>query len=151
METSERHRGIRCASNRCREGRATAFVPPAVLFADAITTPERAGGVRSMKAPCTWVLELRISTPSPSIFIKGVRTSPGDRVADLLLDAGDYIIKPFDPDELLARVSRFLRRSSHIYSQSARRPRRDGERPLIRKRLRGGGRPLRQRAGTTTE
>src|SRR5439155_18930890 len=25
---------------------------------------ERAGGVRSMKAPCTWLLELRISTPT---------------------------------------------------------------------------------------
>ena len=54
----------------------------------------------------------------PIIFITGVRTEPADRVAGLLLGADDYVVKPFDPDELLARVSRFLRRSSHIHSQN---------------------------------
>ena len=56
--------------------------------------------------------------PVPIIFITGVRTEPADRVAGLLLGADDYVVKPFDPDELLARVSRFLRRSSHIHSQN---------------------------------
>jgi DNA-binding NarL/FixJ family response regulator len=53
----------------------------------------------------------------PIIFITGVRTDPADPVAGLLLGADDYVLKPFDPDELLARVGRFVRRSSHIHSQ----------------------------------
>ena len=47
----------------------------------------------------------------PIIFVTGERTEPGDRVAGLLLGADDYVIKPFDPDELLARVRRMIMRS----------------------------------------
>lgn len=47
----------------------------------------------------------------PIIFVTGERTDPGDRVAGLLLGADDYVLKPFDPDELLARVRRLLIRS----------------------------------------
>jgi two-component system nitrate/nitrite response regulator NarL len=47
----------------------------------------------------------------PIIFVTGERTEPGDRVAGLLLGADDYVIKPFDPDELLARVRRMIARS----------------------------------------
>ena len=44
----------------------------------------------------------------PIVFISGERTEPFDRVAGLRLGADDYIVKPFDPDELLARVDRFV-------------------------------------------
>ena len=47
----------------------------------------------------------------PVIFVAGRRTEAADRVAGLLLGADDYLVKPFDPDELLARVRRSLRRS----------------------------------------
>jgi two-component system nitrate/nitrite response regulator NarL len=47
----------------------------------------------------------------PIIFVTGERKEPGDRVAGLLLGADDYVLKPFDPDELLARVRRLLVRS----------------------------------------
>ncbi len=47
----------------------------------------------------------------PVIFVSGRRTDPSDRVAGLLVGADDYIVKPFDPDELLARVRRSLRRA----------------------------------------
>jgi two-component system response regulator FixJ len=47
----------------------------------------------------------------PIIFVTGERTEPGDRVAGLLLGADDYILKPFDSDELLARVRRLLVRT----------------------------------------
>lgn len=46
----------------------------------------------------------------PIIFLSGERTEPFDRVAGLLIGADDYITKPFDPDELVARVSRMLER-----------------------------------------
>lgn len=47
----------------------------------------------------------------PVIFVSGVRTEPFDRVAGLLVGADDYLVKPFVPDELLARVRALLRRA----------------------------------------
>jgi DNA-binding NarL/FixJ family response regulator len=47
----------------------------------------------------------------PVIFLSADRTEPYDRVAGLLIGAVDYIVKPFDPDELLARVRSALRRT----------------------------------------
>ena len=44
----------------------------------------------------------------PIVFVSGTRTEPGDRVAGLLVGADDYLVKPFDPNELLARVRRLL-------------------------------------------
>jgi DNA-binding response OmpR family regulator len=45
----------------------------------------------------------------PILFISGERTDPYDRVAGLLMGADDYLLKPCDPDELVARVRRSLR------------------------------------------
>jgi DNA-binding NarL/FixJ family response regulator len=45
------------------------------------------------------------------IFLSADRTEPYDRVAGLLLGADDYIVKPFDEGELLARVRSALRHS----------------------------------------
>ena len=38
------------------------------------------------------------------MFLSGQRTESYDRVAGLLVGADDYVIKPYAPDELLARV-----------------------------------------------
>jgi len=46
----------------------------------------------------------------PILFLTGIRTDPLDRVGGLLLGADDYVVKPFDPDELLARVHRVATR-----------------------------------------
>src|SRR6266498_5024626 len=43
-------------------------------------------------------------------FLSGIRTEPLDRVAGLLLGADDFIVKPFDANELVARVRRFVMR-----------------------------------------
>jgi len=47
----------------------------------------------------------------PIIFLSGARIEASDRVAGLLIGADDYMTKPLDPDELLARVRRALTRS----------------------------------------
>ena len=48
----------------------------------------------------------------PIIFVSGVRTENMDRVSGLLVGADDYLVKPFAPDELLARVRTLLRKAS---------------------------------------
>ena len=48
----------------------------------------------------------------PIVFLSGTRTESSDRVAGLLLGADDYIVKPFDHDELLVRVRRLISRGN---------------------------------------
>ena len=48
----------------------------------------------------------------PILFVSGTRIEQLDRVGGLLLGADDYFVKPFEPDEFLARVRRHLSRSS---------------------------------------
>jgi two-component system nitrate/nitrite response regulator NarL len=45
------------------------------------------------------------------VFVSGTRVEPPDRVAGLLIGGDEYIVKPFDPDELVARVRRLLRQA----------------------------------------
>jgi hypothetical protein len=45
--------------------------------------------------------------------MSGDRTDKNDRVSALLLGADDYLVKPFKPDELLARIRRSLARSGN--------------------------------------
>jgi len=47
----------------------------------------------------------------PIIFVSAERTDPLDRTAGLLIGGDDYVVKPFDPVELVARVRRFVTRS----------------------------------------
>jgi DNA-binding NarL/FixJ family response regulator len=46
----------------------------------------------------------------PIVFISGERTDPLDRAGGLLLGADDYMTKPIDPTELIARVRRIVER-----------------------------------------
>jgi DNA-binding response OmpR family regulator len=48
----------------------------------------------------------------PILFVSGERTESYDRVAGLMVGADDYLVKPFAPDELLARVRALLRRAA---------------------------------------
>ena len=48
----------------------------------------------------------------PIMFVSGERVEPFDRVAGLLLGADDYVVKPFAPEELIARVRRMVIRSA---------------------------------------
>jgi DNA-binding NarL/FixJ family response regulator len=58
----------------------------------------------------------------PVILVSGKRTAPLDRIAGLMLGADDYLTKPFDPGELLARARRSLRRSGGSPANPARKP-----------------------------
>jgi DNA-binding NarL/FixJ family response regulator len=53
----------------------------------------------------------RYGTGLPIVFLSGERVESFDRVAGLLIGADDYVVKPFAPDELVARVQRLLGRS----------------------------------------
>ena len=57
------------------------------------------------------VLLDRLGGRVPVILVSAKRTEPADRVAGLLIGADDYLAKPFDPGELLARVRRSLGRA----------------------------------------
>ncbi|MEX2612688.1 MAG: response regulator transcription factor [Gaiellaceae bacterium] len=54
----------------------------------------------------------RFGDDLPVILVSAGRNTPIDRVAGLLLGADDYIAKPLDRGELLARIRRSLRRSN---------------------------------------
>ncbi|MEI2640152.1 MAG: response regulator transcription factor [Microthrixaceae bacterium] len=54
---------------------------------------------------------LRAEGDNVPIMILTALTDPSERVAGLDAGADDYLIKPFDPGELLARVRALLRRS----------------------------------------
>lgn len=56
-------------------------------------------------------LRHRFGDALPIVFVSGTRTEAIDRAGGLLLGADDYIVKPFDPGEFVARVRRLLRRS----------------------------------------
>jgi DNA-binding NarL/FixJ family response regulator len=47
----------------------------------------------------------------PVIFVSGDRVESHDRSAGLLLGGDDYVVKPVDPDELLARIRRAIART----------------------------------------
>lgn len=56
------------------------------------------------------LVELRRSSDVPVVLLTG-RTDEADRIAGLDLGADDYVVKPFYPGELAARVRSLLRRS----------------------------------------
>lgn len=58
----------------------------------------------------------------PVILVSGSRTAKEDVISGLLIGADDYLVKPFDPDELLVRVRRSLARRPKLDVDVAARP-----------------------------
>jgi DNA-binding NarL/FixJ family response regulator len=52
-------------------------------------------------------LKEQVGRDLPVFLISGVRVEAFDRAAGLLIGADDYLTKPVDPDELLARIRRY--------------------------------------------
>jgi DNA-binding NarL/FixJ family response regulator len=55
----------------------------------------------------------------PILFVSGTRTESYDRVVGLIVGADDYMVKPYAPDELLARVRRLVHRSRLTVARAA--------------------------------
>lgn len=58
------------------------------------------------------IRELRKGYPVPPVIILTARSDEVDRVLGLELGADDYVVKPFSPRELVARVKAVLRRAN---------------------------------------
>ncbi len=61
---------------------------------------------------------LRAQSSIPVIFLTALGDTT-DRIVGLELGADDYLGKPFEPRELLARIRTVLRRTGHVFPDSA--------------------------------
>jgi DNA-binding NarL/FixJ family response regulator len=92
-----------------------------------VETGEEALVVASAEHPCLVLLDVvlpgisgyevchqlraRFGERLPIVFVSERRSEPHDRVAGLLIGADDYLVKPFFPGELVARIRRLLIRN----------------------------------------
>ena len=86
--------------------------------------------------------ELHRSSSVPIVMLTA-RGEEADRIVGLELGADDYIVKPFSPRELVARVRAVLRRTDPATGAKAEQVRvGDLEVDLVRMRVRVSGRPV---------
>jgi DNA-binding NarL/FixJ family response regulator len=79
---------------------------PPLFAVVAVALPGSTSGFEVLRE-----LHDRFGEDLPVILVSGSRTSTLDRVAGLMLGADDYLVKPLDAGELLARARRSLRRA----------------------------------------
>lgn len=63
------------------------------------------------------LLPLLVRTPGPAVIVLTAREATDEKVTALDLGADDYITKPFDTEELLARVRSGLRRAARASAE----------------------------------
>ena len=85
-------------------GRAVADAPIALVLLD-LAFPSPDDGFALARS-------LRVERRIPMILLTG-RSATADKVIGLELGADDYITKPFEPQELLARIRAVLRRAAY--------------------------------------
>ena len=56
-------------------------------------------------------LRQRYGDELPIVFVSGERREAADRVVGLLIGADDYLVKPVDAEELIARLRRLITKS----------------------------------------
>src|SRR5215472_11445662 len=102
------------------------------------TTGEQALRIASERSPLVVLLDIvlpllngyevchglreMLGASAAIVFVSGARTDPVDVSSGLLIGADDYIVKPVDPDELVARVgavSRRIQPAHHTNNTSA--------------------------------
>jgi DNA-binding response OmpR family regulator len=94
---------VRLSANLAEAARNVAVARPDLIILD-LMLPDGNG--------LTYCKQLRARDPSLPILILTARGDPIDRVLGLELGADDYIAKPFEPRELVARVRALLRRAN---------------------------------------
>jgi DNA-binding NarL/FixJ family response regulator len=87
---------------------------PALVISEVVL-PERSGYELSRS------LREKFGETLPILLVSGVRTDPLDAVVAFLIGADDYITKPFELEELLARVHRAVTRAAASAPESGRR------------------------------
>jgi len=97
---------VREASDGERALAAAQATPPGLVVLD-VCLPG-ISGYEVLRA-----LQDTVDRDLPVVFISGERTHRDDRVCGLLLGSDDYVVKPFEPDELLARIRRSLARTGN--------------------------------------
>ncbi|MER8041826.1 response regulator transcription factor [Streptomyces sp. NPDC094032] len=91
---------------------------------------------------------IRASGSTVPILMLTARDTVGDRVTGLDAGADDYLVKPFELDELFARIRALLRRSSYAAPQAGPRPEgdvlsfEDLRMDLTTREVSRGGRPV---------
>jgi DNA-binding response OmpR family regulator len=93
------------------------------------------------------VHELRRCGSRLPVLMLSARDAPGDRVAGLDAGADDYMVKPFDFGELLARIRAMQRRSLALNSSRLRREMLSSTGPLMAGSSAERPRPLRRAPG----
>src|SRR3954464_11897927 len=132
------------------DGRSSAGLAAALQRAGYATVEIRTGAeaLEAARAADVGLLLLEVTLPDmtgyevcrqlrdegdelPIFLLSGTRTDSVDRVAGLLLGADDFIVKPFEPNELVARVHRHVGRGAMPVRREASRAqsltRREGE------------------------
>jgi len=64
-------------------------------------------------------LRERFGSELPIVFVSGERREPADRVVGLLIGADDYLVKPVDTEELVARLRRLVAKSASTRAGTA--------------------------------
>ncbi len=105
MLEREGHRVIHLADGEAAHQHVVSEAPPALVLLDAML-PYRDGLalLGEMRARPAWA--------QVPVLMLTARSLEKDIVHALEAGASDYVVKPFQPQELLARVRRFMRSAS---------------------------------------
>lgn len=86
---------------------------------------EPVAAILDMQMPCKTGIDLLgelkadpVTNKLPVMMLTGER-DPGTIMRAVGAGAGDYMVKPFDPDKLLERVSRLVRSSAMTWTRAA--------------------------------
>ncbi|MGB3297217.1 MAG: response regulator transcription factor [Phormidesmis sp.] len=101
---------VRCAASGLEGFQSFMEDTPDLIVSDVVM-PEMDGFEL-----CTRVRESGIGQLTPFIFLSG-RCDLEDRIQGHSIGADDYLVKPFHPRELIAKIEAHLARSDRVYSE----------------------------------
>jgi DNA-binding response OmpR family regulator len=110
---------VKAASNRAELNRHLGCAEPCLIILDLRLGQD--DGLDMLR-------DIRSTSDVPVIVMTGHRPDEIDRIVGLELGADDYLVKPFSPRELLARIRAVLRRHEMGRAARARDPERGGYR-----------------------